>query len=87
MARQKECADCTFPWAMLVGAGVALETWALRTGHDRATLSHALRCWLRTKHPVGKTLTYAGWALLTAWLIPHLLAEGKVIVAEIIESD
>lgn len=63
------------PWAALLAAGVVVEVWALRTGRDEGTLSHATRRAFRTDTRGGRLVFVCGWAALSWWWLPHILRD------------
>ena len=61
-------------WGGLILAGAAVETYALRTAQQEATLSAATRRWCRVHTKAGKVLFVGGWVGVSAWWIHHVIA-------------
>jgi hypothetical protein len=57
-------------WGVLVGAVIAAEVYAIRTGDPRAPLSHHVRRHTRImgKSPLGRAMLFVG----AGWLHRHL---------------
>jgi len=58
-------------WASCIGALIALDVWCDRR-RDGSTLSCQVRHVFHTDHKAGRFAFIAGWAALTAWLVPHI---------------
>jgi hypothetical protein len=76
------------PWAWvgLWAVGSSVEIWALITKKPEYTLSHGLRTVFCTRTPAGKLAFVGGWALLTNWLVPHILRSTAEAVIELVEE-
>lgn len=61
-------------WAALLGAGCALEAWALTTDRQHWTLSRVSRRWLRADTPAGRALIVSGVGAGATALAHHLIA-------------
>lgn len=62
-------------WYSAAALLTAVELDAIRHNRKNGTLSYATRKALRCQTRPGRIFLYAGWALLTAWLLPHLSSD------------
>lgn len=62
----------TFWVTTLAGLGV-FDLWLAKNATDGDSLSEVTRELFRTETPAGRATLVGAWAMLTAWLIPHLL--------------
>jgi hypothetical protein len=60
-------------WGGLILAGAAVETYALRSARQEATLSAATRRWFRVHTKAGAIVFVVGWVAFSAWWIDHIL--------------
>lgn len=68
-------------WGGLFLAGLVYEFFGLNGHVEGGTLSEVTRKVFRTHHPVGKAVFVSGWALLTAWFVPHIVrAAGDAVL-------
>lgn len=62
-------------WYSVVALIATVELAAVRKKRRQGTISYAARKALRCQTPGGRVALYGGWALLTAWLLPHLCSD------------
>jgi len=58
-------------WAAGIGSLIVLDV-ALDRRHDSSTLSEVTRALYRTDTTAGRVAFVASWAVLSAWLCPHI---------------
>lgn len=61
-------------WGALIAAGCAYEAYGVLGDVEGDTLSEVTRAVFHTSHPGGKAAFTIGWAALTAWFVPHIVA-------------
>ena len=54
--------------------------------HDACTLSETYRAVARTHTIPGRVATVAGWAVLSVWLLPHLLRRAATAADRIVTA-
>ena len=60
-------------WGGLILAGAAVETYALRTARQEATLSASTRRWFRVHTKAGAVVFAVSWVGFGAWFLDHVL--------------
>lgn len=60
-------------WSVAIGGLIVYDVRCHRNETLGDTLSEVLRTTLHTEHPVGRVAFLTGWAVLSAWFVPHIL--------------
>lgn len=59
-------------WLGTLGALAAYDYWCAKNATIGDSLSEVARATFRTDHPLGRAAFIGAWAVLTAWLLPHI---------------
>lgn len=59
-------------WGSILGALSVFDLWCARNATQGDSLSECARLVYRTHTRAGRVALGASWAILTAWLLPHL---------------
>jgi hypothetical protein len=66
-------------WYAWMWVGAVREWEAVKNKRKRATATYACKKVGRFETKPGRFLLYAGWAILTAWLLPHFSEDIEAV--------